>query len=121
MNSKRQVTQPRPQGGKSPGNEVASNGEIWSRGKNSRLPIDANVMLNLSFQLSIKRRGPVISPGYYEPGPRLLSPENRKKNNTKEIRICFISRLLVVFTWQLEILATQLCKKTHGVQDHVLV
>ena len=50
MNSKRQVTQPRPQGGKSPGDEVASNGEIWSRGKNSRLPIDANVMLNLSFQ-----------------------------------------------------------------------
>ena len=46
MNSKRQVTQPRPQGGKSPGEEVASNGEIWSRGKNSRLPIDANVMLN---------------------------------------------------------------------------
>ena len=32
MNSKRQVTQPRPQGGKSPGDEVASNGEIWSRG-----------------------------------------------------------------------------------------
>ena len=71
--------------------------------------------------LSIKRRGPVISPGYYEPGPRLLSPENRKKNKTKEIPICFISRLLVVFTWQLEILAIQLCKKTHGVQDHVLV
>ena len=47
--------------------------------------------------LSIKRRGPVISPGYYEPGPRLLSPENRKKNKTKEIPICFISRLLVVF------------------------
>ena len=72
--------------------------------------------------LSIKRRGPVISPGYYEPGPRQLSPENRKnKNKTKEIPICFISRLLVVFTWQLEILATQLRKKTHGVQDHVLV
>ena len=47
--------------------------------------------------LSIKRRGSVISPGYYEPGPWLLSPENRKKNKTKEIPICFISRLLVVF------------------------
>ena len=55
-----------------------------------------------------------LAPGYF-------LQKTEKKNKTKEIPICFISRLLVVFTWQLEILATQLCKKTHGVQDHVLV
>ena len=56
-----------------------------------------------------------LAPGYF-----LQKTEKKNNNKTKEIPICFISRLLVVFTWQLEILATQLYKKTHGVQDHVL-
>ena len=54
----------------------------------------------------IKNRGPGISPGYYECGPRLLSLENRRKLEPKEIPRCLIPHLLVVFTRQLEILAT---------------
>ena len=38
-------------------------------------------------------------PGCYDHGPRLLSKENRKKNRTNDN-----AHLLVVFTWQLEIL-----------------
>ena len=56
----------------------------------------------------IKRRGPGISPGYYEHGPRLLSNENRRKIEPKEIPDCLIPHLLVVFTLQLEILVTTL-------------
>ena len=56
----------------------------------------------------IKSRGPGISPGYYECGPRLLLLENRRKIELKEIPCCLIPRLLVVFTWQLEILVTTL-------------
>ena len=56
----------------------------------------------------IKRRGPGISPGYYERLPRLLSKENKIKIEPKEIPSCLIPRLLVVFTRQLEILVTTL-------------
>ena len=54
----------------------------------------------------IKRRGPGISPGYYEGDPRLLSSENRRKIEPSEIPSCLIPHLLVVFTRQLEILVT---------------
>ena len=56
----------------------------------------------------IKRRGPGISPGYYERFPQLLSEENRRKIEPREIPSCLIPRLLVVFTQQLEILVTTL-------------
>ena len=56
----------------------------------------------------IKSRGLGISPGYYECGPRLLSLENRRKIEPKEIPSCFILCLLVVFTQQPEILVTYL-------------
>ena len=55
-----------------------------------------------------KRRGPGISPSYYERLPWLLSKENKRKIEPKEIPSCLIPRLLVVFTWQLEILVTTL-------------
>ena len=56
----------------------------------------------------IKSWGPGISPGYYECGPGLLLLENRRKLEPKETPRCLIPRLLVVFTRQLEILATTL-------------
>ena len=40
--------------------------------------------------------------------PQLLSWENRRKIEPKEIPSCLIPRLLVVFTWQLEIVVTAL-------------
>ena len=43
----------------------------------------------------IKRRGPGISPGYYERFPQLLSKENRRKIEPKEIPSCLIPRLLL--------------------------
>ena len=52
----------------------------------------------------IKRRGPGISLGYYEHGPRLLLKENNRKIEPKETPSCsVIPRLLVVFTLQLGI------------------
>ena len=56
----------------------------------------------------IKSRGPGISPGYYECGPRLLLLENRRKLEPKETPRCLIPLLFVVFTRQLKILATTL-------------
>ena len=56
----------------------------------------------------IERRGPEISPGYYEHGPQLLSKENKRKIDPKETPSCLVPRLLVVFTLQLEILVTTL-------------
>jgi len=56
----------------------------------------------------IKRRGPGISPSYYERLPRLLSKANERKIERKEIPSCLIPHLLVVFTLQLEILVTTL-------------
>ena len=50
-----------------------------------------------------------IPPGYYKCGPQLLSSENRRKIEPKEIPSCLIPCLLVVFyTQQLEILVTSL-------------
>ena len=56
----------------------------------------------------IKRPGPGISPNYYEHLPRLLSKENERKIEPKEIPSCLIPCLLVVFTQQIEILVTTL-------------
>ena len=56
----------------------------------------------------IKRRGPGISPSYYERGLRLRSKEKKRKIEPKEIPSCLISRLLVVFTRHLESLVTTL-------------
>ena len=50
----------------------------------------------------IKRRGPGISPSYYERGPRLRSKEKKRKIEPKEIPSCLIPHLLVVFTRHLE-------------------
>ena len=61
-----------------------------------------------SVRAVIKRRGPGISPSYYEGDPRLLSQENTRKIEPKEIPSCLIPCLLVVFTLQLEILVTTL-------------
>ena len=49
-----------------------------------------------------------VEPGYYECGPQLLSVENKRKTEQKEIPSCLIPHLLVVFTRQLEILETTL-------------
>ena len=49
-----------------------------------------------------------ILPSYYEYGPQLLSLEDRRKIEPKEIPSCLIRYLLVVSTWQLEILVTTL-------------
>ena len=54
------------------------------------------------------RWGPGISLGYYEHGSWLLSQENRRKIEPKEIPGCLIPRLLDVLTRQLEILVTAL-------------
>ena len=63
----------------------------------------------------INSQGPWISPGYYEPGPRLLSWERRRKIEPKEIPSCLIPCLLVVFIWQPEILLKSL---SLSVQPH---
>ena len=59
-------------------------------------------------QVVIKRRGPGISPGYYECGPRLLLLESIRKIELKEIPSGLIPCLLVVFTQQHKILVTTL-------------
>ena len=48
----------------------------------------------------IKRQAPGFFPvsGYYERGSQLLSKENRRKIEPKEIPSCLIPSLLVVFT-----------------------
>ena len=52
--------------------------------------------------------GPGIFPGCFEFGPCLLSVENIRKIEPKGIPRCLIPHLIVVFTWQLEILAITL-------------
>ena len=42
------------------------------------------------------------------PPPTQISEENRRKKEPKKIPSCLIPHLLVVFTWQLEILVTTL-------------
>ena len=69
----------------------------------------------LKLRAVIKRWGPGISPGYSEHGPQLLSKENRRKIEPKEIPSCLIPRPLVVFTRQLEILVTALHDAVHMV------
>ena len=55
-----------------------------------------------------------VPPGYIEFAPppphppTQISEENRRKIEPKEIPSCLIPHLLVVFTWQLEILVTVL-------------
>ena len=61
-----------------------------------------------TFRAVIKRREPGISPGYSERLPQRLSKENKRKIEPKEVPSCLIPCLLVVFTQQLEILATTL-------------
>ena len=61
-----------------------------------------------AFRAVIKRPGPGISPGYYERLPERLSKEKKRKIEPKEVPSCLIPCLLVVFTQQLEILATTL-------------
>ena len=68
-------------------------------------------MPGLSGRAVIKRRGPGISPAYYERAPRLLSKEKKRKIERKETPSCLIPRLLVVFTRHLEILVTTLLLK----------
>ena len=51
----------------------------------------------------IKRWGLGFFPSYCKCGPQLLSKENKRKIEPKEIPRCLIPRLLVVFTRQLEI------------------
>ena len=63
-------------------------------------------ILLVSCRAVIKSQGPGISPGYYECGPGLLLMENKRKLEPKETPRCLIPCLLVVFTWQLEILMT---------------
>ena len=46
----------------------------------------------------IKRQGLGIFPAYFEHGPRLLSKENRRKIEAKEIPSCLILCLLAAFT-----------------------
>ena len=61
-----------------------------------------------TIRVVIKSQGPGIFPGYYECSPRLLLLEKRTKIEPKEIPTRLIPCLLVVFTWQLEILVTTL-------------
>ena len=70
-------------------------------------PGDSRIMRE-SWYKCIKRWGQRISTGYYDCGPRLLSSENRRKKEPKEIPSCFIHCLFVVVTQQLEILVTSL-------------
>ena len=60
----------------------------------------------------IESQGLGIFPGYYECGPQLLSSENRRKIEPKEIPSCLIPRLLDEFTRQLEILFEKLQRVT---------
>ena len=60
------------------------------------------------FRAVIKSWGPGIIPNYYECGLRLISLENRRKIEPKEIPSCLIPLLLVVYTQQLKILVTTL-------------
>ena len=59
--------------------------------------------------LSLRAGGLGISSGYYECGPQLLSYENSRKIESKEIPSRLIpAYLCVIFNRQLEILATTL-------------
>ena len=71
--------------------------------------------------LSLRAGRPGISSGYYDCGPQLLSYKNRRKIESKEIPSHLISRLLVVFTRQLEILVTTLGNIPHVTSRDCLI
>ena len=80
---------------------------------NNQLHFNTDLVTKLWFcqhlsRTVVKSQGMGISSGYYERGPLLLSQENRRKIEPKEIPRCLIPLLLVVFTWQLEILVKSL-------------
>ena len=86
----------------------------WPTRLKSRVNAICGLILLLVFSFAphravIKRQGLGISPGYFECGPCLLSKENKRKIEPKEIPSCLIPRLLVVFTLQLEMLVTLPC------------
>ena len=56
----------------------------------------------------IKWWGHGFPPPTMNVGPGYFHRKIEKKIEPKEIRICLISRLVVVFSWQLEILVTTL-------------
>ena len=62
--------------------------------------------------LSLRGGGRGFFPATTNVAPRLLSKENGKKIERKEIPSCLILRLLFVFAWQLEILVTTLIMGT---------
>ena len=55
------------------------------------------------------------------PGSRLLSLENERKTEPKEIPGCLISRPLVVFTRQLKILVTTLKEVSPKFDDTIII
>ena len=66
------------------------------------------------------RAGAGISTGYYECGLRPLSLKNRRKLEPKETPRCLIPHLLIVFNWQLAILATTVCVLVDTVACHAV-
>ena len=64
--------------------------------------------------LSLRARDQGFSPATKKSGPRLLLLENRRNIEPKKIPSHLIPRLLVVFTWQLEILVTTLIYVTYN-------
>ena len=80
-----------------------------SKGKTTSFEIlIGDIHTPLKSRVVIKRRGLGSSPGYYERLPRLLSKENKRKIEPKEIPSCLIPGPLVEFTRQLAILVTTL-------------
>ena len=80
-----------------------------SKGKTTSFEIlIGDIHTPLKSRVVIKRRVLGISSGYCEHLPRLLSEENKRKIEPKEIPSCLILVPLVVFTRQLAILVTTL-------------
>ena len=79
---------------------------VFSLAKSLQLILE--ISTTYRFRPVINRRGPGISPSYYEHSPRLLSYENKIKIEPKEISSCLTPRLIAVFTRQLETLVTAL-------------
>ena len=69
----------------------------------------------------IKSQGPGIFTDYQESGPQLLLLENGRKIEPKEICSRLIPHLLVVFTRQLEILATILPRNPDSLFPYIKV
>ena len=65
-------------------------------------------MCNLHTWLSLRAGGQGFPPTNKKVSPQLLSWENRREMEPKEISSCLIPHLFVVSTQQLEILATAL-------------